>query len=218
MRLLPGQFFSSLNVGSALLVGLFAVGYPLALAGHYSHTIELNAVGGLVPEVVWKGQVWRLFTYAFLAGSILDWLVSWFWLATLVFVLGRNWSGAELWRYCLLCSVIGGSCCAALLRDSSFAIVGNGAMILGLLAAWQRLYGRERIILLGFGELSVRQAALIVALIELLLLLFGLGWQAAFAMILGGCAGWLFLILRGKHALNRHSRTIDSARIARLEL
>jgi hypothetical protein len=99
-----------------------------------------------------------------------------------------------------------------------WSVVGNGAMIFALLAAWYRLYGRERLILLGIGEMSVRQAAILVALVEILISWFCLGWFVTLAMMSGGVVGWLYLLLRGKHALNRRSQVVDSERIARLEL
>jgi len=37
-------------------------------------------------------------------------------------------------------------------------------------------------------------------------------------MMSGGVVGWLYLLLRGKHDLNRRSQVMDSQRIARLEL
>ena len=91
-------------------------------------------------------------------------------------------------------------------------------MILGLLGAWDRLYQRERIILLGIGEMSVRQAAAIVGMIEVLLLFFGSGWIVTLAMVFGGAVGWLYLFAVGKYALNRRSQVLDSARISRLEM
>ena len=215
-RVLP-NFFSSLAFGPLLLLAIFALVFPLAMAGHYTHTFELYPWLSFSPELVWKGQVWRLFTYAFMPMGILDWLISFFWLTTLVCVLGRNWRGRELWSYCLLSTVVT-SALLTLLQQPAFAIGGNGAMILALVAAWARLYGRERIILLGIGEMSARQAVLIVAIVELLILFFGLGWVVTLAMLSGGLAGWLYLVLRGKHALNRHSQVLDSERIARLEI
>ena len=56
----------------------------------------------LSPALVWKGQVWRVVTYAFLPNGPLDWIVSLFWLATLVSILGRNFSALGFWGYCLL--------------------------------------------------------------------------------------------------------------------
>ena len=209
--------FSSLAIGPRLLLLLFVLGFPLMLAGHYSHTYELYAWFAFSPDLVWKGEVWRLVTYAFMPMGILDWLISLFWLMTLVCVLGRNWSGRELWTYCLFSAVVS-SGLLTLLRQPTFAIGGNGAMILALLAAWARLYGRERIILLGIGEMSARQAAMIVAIVEILILFFSLGWVVTLAMLCGGLAGWVYLFVRGKHALNRHSQLLDSERIARLEI
>src|ERR1051326_2489176 len=98
--------FQSLTVGPRLLLALFALGFPLAMAGHYTHTFELYSWLAFSPGLVWKGELWRLLTYAFLPGGIVDWVVSLFWLATLVCVLGRNWSGRELWIYCLLTALV----------------------------------------------------------------------------------------------------------------
>ena len=68
------------------------------------------------------------------------------------------------------------------------------------------------------GEMSVRQAAAIVGLIEILILFCGFGWLVTLAMIFGGAVGWLYLFVRGKSALNRRSQVLDSARMARLEM
>jgi membrane associated rhomboid family serine protease len=212
------NFVFSLPRGSLLLVLLYALGFPLALAGHYTHTFDLYNWLMLSPVVAWKGEVWRLFTYAFLPNGVVDWAVSLFWLATLVAVLGRNWSGVELWVYCVLATVAGALVVALVKPAMHVGVVGNGAMLFGFLAAWYRLYGRERLILLGFGEISVRQATILVVLIEILISLFCLDWFVTLAMICGGLVGWFYLVLRGKHALNRHSEVLDSQRIARLEL
>ena len=218
MKTIWHNWLSSLTAGARLLLALFGLLFPLAMAGHYTHTFELYSWLAFSPALVWKGQVWRLLTYAFLPNGILDWVVSLFWLATLVCVLGRNWSGRELWIYCILSTVVPSLVLTLVRQPAAGAIAGNGAMILALLAAWDWLYRRERIILLGFGELSVRQAACVVALIEVLILLFCLGWLNTLAMIFGGATGWFYLFLRGKRFMARPGRALDSARIARLEL
>jgi hypothetical protein len=66
--------------------------------------------------------------------------------------------------------------------------------------------------------MSVRQAALVVTIIEVLILVFTGGLAVTLAMLCGGFTGWLYLFLRGKHFLNRRSRVLDSERIARLEI
>jgi len=113
----PGLF------GPRLLLAIFALAFPLAMAGHYTHTFELYTWLVFSPELVWKGQVWRLLTYAFMPMGIVDWLISLFWLTTLVCVLGRNWRGRELWTYCLLVTVVT-SVMLTLLQQPAFAIGG----------------------------------------------------------------------------------------------
>jgi membrane associated rhomboid family serine protease len=218
MKIVLPNFFASLTAGPRLLLALFALGFPLALAGHYTHAGEILPWLAFSPQLVWKGQVWRLLSYAFVPAGILDWLVSLFWLTTLVCVLARNWHGRELWLYCLLSTLAASLLLTLIQRPGSGMVAGNGAMILALLVAWERLYRRERIVLLGMGEMSVRQAAVIVAAIEVLLLFCGSGLLVTLAMIFGGAVGWLYLCVRGKSALNRRSQVLDSARMARLEM
>ncbi len=212
------NFLKALPKGAFLLVLLYALGYPLALAGQYTHTVELYDWLAFSPSLLWHGEVWSVLTYAFLPNGPVDYLVSLFWLATLAGVLGRNWSGRELWVFCALTTVAGALVVAAAKPGTQEIVAGNGAMIFGLLAAWYRLYGRERLILLGIGEMSVRQAALIVGFIEVAVLFFCLGWFVTLAMICGGVVGWGYLFIRGKSALNRRSQVVDSQRVARLEL
>ena len=218
MKTVFHNFVSSLPFGARLLVLFYALGFPLALAGHHTHKVELYDWLALLPPLVWKGEVWLALTYAFLPNGPVDWVVSLFWLATLVSIVGRNWSSRELWGYCLLTTLVGALVIIAVNPPMKDGVVGNGAMIFALLAAWYRLYGRERLILLGIGEMSVRQAAILVALVEVLISWFCLGWFVTLAMMSGGVVGWLYLLLRGKHALNRRSQVVDSERIARLEL
>jgi membrane associated rhomboid family serine protease len=215
-RVLDNGFFK-LGIGARVLLLSFALPYLVALAGHYTQTFDLYSWAAFSPFLAWKGEVWRLLSYAFLPLGILDWLISLFWLSTLVFVLERMWSGRELWLYCLLSSLVA-SILLTLVNRPTELYAGNGAMILALIAAWVRFYGNERIILLGFGEMSVRQAALVVTIIEVLILVFTGGLAVTLAMLSGGFASWLYLFLRSKHALSRRSRVLDSERIARLEI
>lgn len=212
------RFFSSLPAGARWLLLAYALGFPVALAGHYAHWFDLYQWLPLMPALVWKGQVWRLLTYAFLPGGVVDWAVSLFWLATLLSVLGRNWSSLGLWGYCLLTVLAGAVPIVGFKPGADFLVMGNAAMIFGLLADWYQRYGRERIILLGFGEISVRQAALLVAIIEMLILFFCVGWFILLSMMCGGGAGWLYLAVRRKTGRGAGSRRVDSERIARLEL
>ncbi len=68
------------------------------------------------------------------------------------------------------------------------------------------------------GEISVRQATVLIAVIEVLITFFGFGWQITLAMMSGGVVGWLYLFIRHKTALNRRSQVVESERFVRLEL
>ena len=218
MKAVFRNLFLSLPLGARVLVLLYALGFPLSLVGHYTNTFELYDWFALWPALVRKGEVWGALTYAFLPAGVIDWAVSLFWLATLVSVVARTWSGRELWTYCLLGALASALVIIAVNPSVNGGVVGNGGMIFALLAAWYLLYGHERILLLGIGEMSVRQAAILVAVVDVAISFFCLGWLVTLAMMSGGVAGWLYLMLRGKQVLKRRSQVVGSERIARLEL
>jgi membrane associated rhomboid family serine protease len=190
----------------------------VAWIGLRAQLFDLYGWLALTPALVWKGQVWRIVTYAFLPAGPLDWAISMFWLATLVSVLGRNWSARGFWAYCLMGALAGGLFILLLKPGMQFGVVGSGAMIFALLVAWDWLYRNERLILLGIGEISVRQAAILIAIINSLILFFCSGWFLMLAMWCGGLAGWLWLRIRAKLFLAKTPQQIRSERVARLEL
>ncbi|MGD0252050.1 MAG: rhomboid family intramembrane serine protease [Verrucomicrobiota bacterium] len=218
MKKIFRNIFSSQTPGARLVLLAYVLGFPLALAGHYTHTFDLYGWLGLAPALVWKGQVWRIVSYAFLPGGWIDWFVSMFWLATLVAVLGRNWTSRGFWGYCLLGTFAGALPVVLLKPGMECCVAGNAAMIFALLAAWDWFYRNERLILLGIGEISVRQAAILVATINSLILFFCSGWFLMLAMWCGGLAGWLWLTARAKLFMGKTAQQIRSERAARLEL
>ncbi len=212
------NFFASLPIGPKILLLVFALGFPLALVGLYTHTFDLYTWLGLSPALVWKGQLWRVFTYGLLAIGPADWAVNVFWLATLVTLVGRNWSSLEFWSYCLLAILAGAIFILVLKAGTTTLVVGSAPMVFALLCAWDWFYRNERILLLAIGELSVRQAVILVAVIESIILFFCCGWILLLASWCGGAAGWLYLTLRSKLVLGKTAQQIRSERVARLEL
>ncbi len=219
MKNLFKNFFTSLPLGARLLVLVYLLAFPLALAGNYSHTFDLYLWLGLSPAKVWEGQVWRVLTYGLLPAGPIDWLLGSFWLATFASILGRNWSGLGFWSYCLL-GVFGGAVPIVVFKSGMQGVVaGNFAMIFALLVAWDRFYKNERIILLGIGEMSVRQAAILIGIINSVIAFFSCGgWFLMLTMWCGGVAGWLWLVLSTKLFMGKPPEQIRSERGARLEL
>jgi membrane associated rhomboid family serine protease len=212
------NFFSSLRWDMRLFLLVLLLGFPAAWIGNRTQLFDLYEWLALTPALVWKGHVWRLVTYAFLPSGPLDWIISLFWLATLVSVLGRNWSVRGFWGYCLLGALAGGLFVALLRPGLSSGVVGGGAMIFALLAAWDWFYRHERLLLLGIGEISVRRTVILIALLNSLILFFCAGWFLMLAMWSGGAAGWLWLRIRAKMFLGQTPQQVRSERVARLEL
>jgi membrane associated rhomboid family serine protease len=219
MKNLARNFFSSMPLGTRWFLVAYLLGYPLSVAGHGLGWFELYKWLPLCPSLVWKGQVWRMVTYVFLPGGIVDWFVTLFWLATLLSVLGRNWTSRGFWGYCLLGAFAGALPVVLLLPHGQGLFAGMSAVTFALLVAWDRLYRHERLILLGIGEISVRQAALLIAFIDSVILFFSCGgWFYLPAMWCGGVAGWIYFAVRHKRMFGRTAQPIESERITRLEL
>jgi membrane associated rhomboid family serine protease len=218
MKNLFRNYFSSLPWGLRLFMLIFVLGFPVAWIGLRTQLFNLYAWLALTPSLIWQGQVWRIVTYAFLPAGPLDWIISTFWLATLVAVLGRTWSARGFWGYCLMGALAGGLFVTLLKPGMPYGLAGSSAIIFALLVAWDWLYRNERLILLGIGEISVRQAAVLIAIINSLILFFCVGWFLMLAMWCGGLAGWLWLRIRSKLFLGQTPQQVRSERVARLEL
>ena len=218
MKNLFRNYFLALPWGMRLFLLIFVLGFPVAWIGHRAQLFEMYDWFDLTPALVWHGQVWRAVTYAFLPIGPLDWVISFFWLATLVPVLSRNWTGRGFWGYCLLGALAGSAFITLLKPGMDRGVVGGGAMIFALLVAWDWMYRNERLILLGIGEISVRQAAILITVINSLILFFCCGWFLMLAMWCGGLAGGLWLLVRTKLLMGKSPQQIRSERMARLEL
>jgi len=219
MKNLFKNLFTSLPLGPRLIVLIYAVAFPVAYAGNAAHAFNLYAWLGLCPALVWKGQVWRMLTYGLLPAGPVDWLLGTFWLATLASILGRNWTSLGFWGYCLL-GVFGGALPIVIfLPGMTGYFAGSAAMVFALLVAWDWFYKNERLILLGLGEISARQAVILIAIINSVVLFFSCaGWFLMVAMWCGGVAGWLWLAARLKLLHGKPPQQMRSERVARLEL
>ena len=216
----PVKNILALPKGMLLFLGIYAVSFPVIwLERHLAGQSMLLNWLGLSPALVWKGQAWRVVSYSLLDGGILGWAVFLFWLVTLTCILVRDWSVKSYWAFCL-CAAFGGALPFILFfPQADVRLAGATAVVFALLVAWDRNYRHERILMLGLGEVSVRQAALIIAVVNLLITFFSCGgWLAALSMVCGGVAGWAYLAVGQRRVMSRGSQVTESERIARLEL
>jgi membrane associated rhomboid family serine protease len=218
MKKLFRNFFSRLPFGARLVLLVYLLGFPLALIGHYTQSFNLYQWLDLVPMLVWKGQVWRVVSYSFLPGGVVDWALSMFWLVTLVSAVGKNWTSSGFLGYCLLGAFAGALPIVLAKPGMEIGLAGGAAVIFALLVAWDWFYRKERLILLGIGEISVRQAAILIVIINSLVLLFCHGWFIMLAMWCGGLAGRLWLVARAKIFMGKTAQQIRSERLTKLEL
>jgi membrane associated rhomboid family serine protease len=208
--------FLSLSNGGYLLLLVYAAVYPMVMAAHYARAFELGVWLDLSPALCWRGEIWRLVTYAFVPSGIVDWAVSLFWIVILLGVLGRNWSSRELWTYSLVAVLTGALVIVIVTPGRQNGVVGNAALVFGFLAAWYQLAGGERIVLPGIGRIKVLQAVSVIAIIEALICFVLRGWLVTLAMLCGGGAGWAYLRWRGKPARKWGKGLVPQERNTRL--
>jgi membrane associated rhomboid family serine protease len=218
MRSIWHRFLQSLTPGIRTVLGVLAVVYLVEAMGRWSSAYDLSTWLVLKGPAFWKGRVWLVVTFVLLPAGIMDFLFNGMQIACLGPLIERAWSRAELWSYCLITAAGAGLVKVALQPSSHVLLTGTGPVVFGLLAAWARLYGGEEIRLGLIWQTTVRQAALLLAAITFLMVVASGGLVNAVLTLSGGLVGWLYLSLRWKVNLARHSRPVTSERMSRLEL
>ena len=216
----PIKSILALPKGMLLFLLIYAVSFPVIFleARLTGHSTVLEWLG-LSPALVWKGQVWRMLTFELIGASVLGWAINLFWFATLINILRNDWTSPRFWIFCFV-SAAGAAIPLLLLFPQVNAPISSGwAIVCALLLAWDHIYRRERILMLGLGEVSVRQAAFFIIGLNAVITFFGCGgWQFTLSMLCGGATGWLFLVIGQKRVMSRGSQMVASERGARLEL
>jgi len=216
----PIKNLLALPKGMLLFLGIYALGFPAIyieakLTGH-STVLEWL---GLNPSLVWNGQVWRALTFELTSASVLSWAINLFWLATLINILRNDWTSLRFWIFCFISAVGAAVPLLLIFHQADVYFTGGWAVVCALLLAWDRFYRHERIIMLGLGEVSVRQAAFFIIGLNAVITFFGCGgWQFTLSMLCGGATGWLFMMIGQKRVMSRGSKVVESERVARLEL
>jgi membrane associated rhomboid family serine protease len=218
MNSLWQRFLAVLRPGTRLMLALLAMFYLAALAGNLSGTVDLYAWLTLNGLDFWRGQVWRLMTYALLPAGMTDFLVNGIALVLLGCLLERHWSRSEFWVYCAFAVAGAGMAKVGLQFSSPGPLAGTAPMMFGLLAAWAFVCGRETVLLFPIGEVTVWKVALVAGAAGLVATVFTVGVVAAVIMAAGGAAGWAQLWVKHKWLMSRAARVARSERIQRLEL
>ena len=201
--------------GAGFLVLLMA----LLLLGRLSGLCDLYEALGLRPEAVWRGEIWRLFTYALLPANLGDFILGAWALLWLGALLGRLWSPRECLLYGGICTVAAGAV-VCLLFPRFPGLLGSSAIpVIGLIVAWGRLCGHERLLFAAGWETSGRNAALVWGAALVLAAWFTQGrWYALPHLLASAGAGWLYLSLRWRFLHRQAFRPAARQRMSHLEL
>jgi membrane associated rhomboid family serine protease len=202
--------------GTFALVAAIALGWVLQLAGLHSKFY-------LDPQQFWQGRIWTVLTYAFVPAGMVDFIVGGLWIYMMGLWLERVWSPLELTTFCLLTVLATGlfKALAYLLSPAANGVLlGTMPITFGLLIAWARLFGHERILMMGCWEMSIKRCALLVAATNAVVLLTSpcFGLINGMAVCVAALAGWFYLSWRWKRQLSVSCQKIDDRRISRLEL
>lgn len=207
-------------VGTRRILGILVVAYLAALAGRSFGAWDLYRWCALESPAFWKGDVWRVISYAFLPAGLTDFLVNGILLTVAGCRVEQVWSRRELWSFCLLMALGVGLTKVVVVPAGAAPLLGAAGVVYGLLAAWIRLFGHEEIRLMGVWPMSARWALILFAGLSVALSCWqpgGAGLQNLIPLA-GGVIGWLYLGWRWRRNLADAGQTIASKRIRKLEL
>ncbi len=191
----------------------------LLLLGRMTGWYDFYGYLGLDPSAVWRGEVWRLFTYPLLPMGPIDFLMGGWAFLWFCAWLDRVWKPLECWLYVGLCAVAAGLAACLLFPRAEGLLGGATIAVAGLLVAWGRLCGHERLLAAPGLELSGRTAALAWGAVLLIVTWFSCGrWFVLPMLAAGAGAGWLYLTARWHWIHRQTARLAGSERMSRLEL
>lgn len=218
MKRFLSQLSGLLTPGVRVLLIVLSISYLVAVIGSVSRFYNSYLWLALDPAVFWKGCAWQIFTYPLLPEGLVNFIFNTIAIVWLGRQLEREWSRWELWSYCLLAATGSGTAKLLLSSWNGYPLVGTAGIVFGLLTAWLRLFGHEKVMLWSIWETTIGRVGLLMTAIGLLLMLFTAGWVNTLVMFCGGLTGWLYLSLRWKLNREQPGQLTESGRIRRLEL
>jgi membrane associated rhomboid family serine protease len=218
MKTIWRNFFWDHSPGVRWLMLVFGVSYLVALVGKLTGLFNLYPWVTLGTTELGQGQLWRLVTCGLVPAGLLDWLFGLIWFSVLGGQLERLWSSRTFWVYCLL-GILGGVVPLLFILPAGVSVlVGSAPVTFGLLAAWYRLCGHERLILHGLGPVNVRQAAVVIAGLNAAIVYVGAGWKVLLCLMGGALAVWLALSVHRRWNILRLRRVTGPNRMSRIEV
>jgi membrane associated rhomboid family serine protease len=218
MKNILRNLFWNHTPGVRWLMLVFGVSYLVGVAGGLTHLFNLFQWVAVSNEALARGQIWRLLTCGLTPTGLLDWLFGLIWFSVLGGQLERLWSSRTFWCYCVL-GILGGVIPLLFILPAGISVVpGSAPATFGLLAAWYRLCGHERLLLHGVGPVRVRQAAIIIAALNAAIVYVCNGWKVTLCLMGGALAVWIGLSIHRRWNIVRLQRASGPSRMNRLEV
>jgi membrane associated rhomboid family serine protease len=177
---------------------------------------------GLIPALVERGEIWRLFTYQFLHGGALHLALNMFALWMFGSELAPRWGSRFFLRYYFVCA-IGGAIAFTLVRLGTWVpSVGASGAIYGILMAYAMWFPNRQVYLYFVLPIRVRYLIVFLILLEAAQAIQSTGTGIAHAAHLGGLGfGYAYLRWKGvdgfrpfsPSTLRRWRRQIDRVRL-----
>jgi len=208
----------SLPSGVRLILFLMAAAYIAAWAGRILNAYDLPRWLALNPAAFGVGRILTVATYVLVPAGPMDLIFNLLLIGWLGPCLESMWSRWELWTYCLLTAVAGGTAKLLLAHFDPTRLIGAMPMVCGLLVAWMRLRGHERAQAWLLGQTTVLRMGLVMLAAWTIFLWLNAGLISAVIVLAAALGGWLYLALRWR--LNREppGHPVESQRMRRLEL
>ncbi|HXC53652.1 MAG TPA: rhomboid family intramembrane serine protease [Candidatus Limnocylindrales bacterium] len=164
----------------------------LATGGWLTHEF------GLVPALVQRGEIWRLFTYQFLHGGAMHLFLNMFALWMFGSELAPRWGSRFFLRYYFLCAV-GGGILFTLVRLGTYTpSVGASGAIYGILMAYAMWFPNRQVYLYFVLPIRVRYLIVFLIVLEMMQAMQSTNTGIAHAAHLGGMGfGYAYLRWKG---------------------
>jgi len=181
----------------------------------------------LIPNSVFSGAIWQLFTYGFLHAGVMHLALNLLILAFIASDIESVWGRRKHLTYYFFCTLFAGVfylITQALLSNPHYLsrpMVGASGGIYGLLLAYGVLFPNHQMLMMMLFPMRARQFVWVLAAIEFFQAAFsGQGGLSAIAHLSGMGAGYLFLKLesRGFRFTRRESKSSKPRRSSHLRL
>jgi membrane associated rhomboid family serine protease len=218
MRRFWHRYAGSLTSGVRTILIVMAAAYIASWVGRVLNAYDLRRWLALNPAAFGVGRVWTVVTYVLVPAGPMDLIFNLLLISWLGPCLETMWSRWELWTYCLLTAVAGGATKLLLARFDPTLLIGAMPMVCGLVVAWMRLRGHERVQAWLLGETTVLLMGLIMLAAWAVFLWLNAGLISAVIVLAAALCGSLYLSLRWKLNRDQPGHQVESQRMRRLEL